>query len=225
MYECKEANTMFGLLVLPSCKPAVTSEGVALVSVAGRGTSAAAGDSEVSDYANKEWSGLIASFYLPRWRAWLSRLEADLLLGRQYDAAAWRLEVLMLTYRWISTGSASAECPIQVADQCEQQAMLSKTIFAASQPSVSVQHVALAPAGRAVDLSNRAYELYARLLSPGCANTSATAAAAAAAAAAGMAAAPSSASNVVSTAAAIVVGAVGVAGQGAAAPIVQEVVA
>jgi hypothetical protein len=70
------------------------------------GTSNAAGDSEVSDYASKEWSGLIASFYLPRWRAWLMRLEQDLLLGRSYDAAAWRLEVLLMTYRWISTGSA-----------------------------------------------------------------------------------------------------------------------
>eukprot|EP00775_Hariotina_reticulata_P004459 gene4459-4715_t len=195
------------------------------------GTSAAAGDSEVSDYANKEWSGLIASFYLPRWRAWLSRLEADLLLGRQYDAAAWRLEVLMLTYRWISTGSANPECPMQVTDdEGEQQAVAAKSVFAASQPAISAQRVAMMPAGKAVDLSSRAYEVYARLLSPGCANTSATAAAAAAAAAAGMAvpasvASAPSASTVVSAAAAIMVGAAGAARQGPAASMVEEVVA
>ena len=65
------------------------------------GTSIAAGDSEVSDYANKEWSGLISGFYLPRWQAWLGRLEQDLLSGRQYDPTAWRLEVLNMTYSWI----------------------------------------------------------------------------------------------------------------------------
>lgn len=30
------------------------------------GTSASRGDSEVSDYANREWAGLIATFYMPR---------------------------------------------------------------------------------------------------------------------------------------------------------------
>jgi alpha-N-acetylglucosaminidase len=65
------------------------------------GTSIAAGDSEVSDYANKEWSGLISGFYLPRWQAWLGRLEQDLLIGRSYDATAWRLEVLNMTYSWV----------------------------------------------------------------------------------------------------------------------------
>ena len=27
------------------------------------------GDSEVSDYANREWGGLVGSFYAPRWDA------------------------------------------------------------------------------------------------------------------------------------------------------------
>jgi hypothetical protein len=30
------------------------------------GTSTSRGDSEVSDYANREWAGLIATFYMPR---------------------------------------------------------------------------------------------------------------------------------------------------------------
>jgi alpha-N-acetylglucosaminidase len=67
------------------------------------GTSAAHGDSEVSDYANKEWSGLISTFYLPRWRAWLGRLQQDLQQQRPYDPVAWRLEVLNSTYAWISS--------------------------------------------------------------------------------------------------------------------------
>ncbi|KAI8466868.1 MAG: tim-barrel domain-containing protein [Monoraphidium minutum] len=64
------------------------------------GTSDAAGDSEVSDYANKEWAGLVGGFYAPRWRAWLARLEEDLRTGRQYDAAAWRLDCLRMTQAW-----------------------------------------------------------------------------------------------------------------------------
>ena len=31
------------------------------------GTGGANGDSEVSDYANREWSGLLSSFYVPRY--------------------------------------------------------------------------------------------------------------------------------------------------------------
>lgn len=72
------------------------------------GTSMAAGDSEVSDYANKEWNGLISSFYLPRWSAWLDRLEQDLLMGRAYDAQAWRLDCLRFTYQWVARGDGDS---------------------------------------------------------------------------------------------------------------------
>jgi len=162
------------------------------------GTSAAAGDSEVSDYANKEWNGLISTFYLPRWQAWLARLEADLEQGRTYDAPAWRLEVLMMTYRWIATGSTSAPA-----------AASSETALQQQQPPV-----ALVPQGDALALSRDAYERYGRLLAPGCAATAATAAAAAAAAGAGLPVPPASsmaATAAAAAAAAVVVGAAGAA--------------
>jgi hypothetical protein len=184
------------------------------------GTSAAAGDSEVSDYANKEWNGLIGTFYLPRWQAWLSRLEADLEQGRAYDAPAWRLEVLMMTYRWIATGST--------------QAARAGTEGVPLQQPAHVSAIALTPQGDALALSRAAYDKYGRLLAPGCAATAATAAAAAAAAAAGLPI-PPAASSIAATAAAAaaaaaaVVGAAAgaaaaaVAGSGAAAGVVKVV--
>jgi hypothetical protein len=191
------------------------------------GTSAVAGDSEVSDYANKEWSGLIASFYLPRWQAWLARLEQDLLQGRPYDAAAWRLEVLMMTYRWISTGSTSGSSsqaePMAVdAVPGAQDADAGLTFGTAA--ATAVGDVALAPRGDAVQLSSKAYERYGRLLAPGCSATAATAAAAVAAAAAGLAAAaavpagaPAGTVVAAAAAAAVVVGAAGAAAAAVAA--------
>lgn len=65
------------------------------------GTSIYAGDSEVSDYANKEWSGLISGFYVQRWRMWLDRLEEDLTSGYPYDMEGWRRACLDFVYRWV----------------------------------------------------------------------------------------------------------------------------
>jgi hypothetical protein len=199
------------------------------------GTSAAAGDSEVSDYANKEWNGLISTFYLPRWRAWLSRLEADLEAGRPYDAPAWRLDVLMMTYRWIATGSTDPVAVGAWGDGVPVQQQAAATATAAADTPA----VALVPQGDPLALSKEAYERYGRLLAPGCAVTAATAAAATAAAAAGLPI-PLASSSVAATAAAAaaaaaaaVVGAAGaaaaavVAANGAAGstPVVEEVAA
>lgn len=193
------------------------------------GTSAIAGDSEVSDYANKEWSGLLSSFYLPRWRAWLARLEADLMLGRQYDAAAWRLEVLMMTYRWINHGSTAAASAGRSSGGAsgQSEAVAAEAPASAGTPAVTgvdaEPELVLVPRGDPVQLSRKAYQHYALLLAPGCSATAETAAAAAAAAEAslasaiapGVAAACTSSSTMVAAAAAAVV--VGAAGAAAAA--------
>lgn len=204
------------------------------------GTSVMAGDSEVSDYANKEWSGLISSFYLPRWSAWLERLEQDLLLGRPYNAAAWRLEVLMMTYRWINTGSTAA-CSItpsgsdssevmalNVSDaETEAAAMDQVEIVSVSSgggsaggsvfagPVVAVQDIAHCPQGDPVKLSADAYERYGRLVIPATATGNSACA-----------------GSVVAAAAAAVVAGATVAAVAAAnsctasaAPVVEEVVA
>jgi hypothetical protein len=158
------------------------------------GTSEAAGDSEVSDYANKEWAGLLRGFYLPRWAAWLQRLQDDLAQGRAYDAAAWRLEVLAMTYRWIATGSTQ-----------EQGA------------GVAEPPLLLAPQGDALVLSRQAYERYGVLLAPSRAVTDATAAAATAAAAAGLPVPPQPQPAAVVATAAAAAAAAAVVGAAAAA--------
>ncbi|KAK9841152.1 hypothetical protein WJX74_000989 [Apatococcus lobatus] len=58
------------------------------------------GDSEVHDYANKEWAGLLQSFYRGRWSMWLHRLQADLVRGKEYDAVAVKKDFLSFTTSW-----------------------------------------------------------------------------------------------------------------------------
>ncbi|KAK9834371.1 hypothetical protein WJX84_011165 [Apatococcus fuscideae] len=57
-------------------------------------------DSDVHDYANKEWAGLMQSFYRSRWSIWLHRLEADLVRGKEYDAVAVQKDFLSFTTGW-----------------------------------------------------------------------------------------------------------------------------
>lgn len=49
-----------------------------LLSVWGTRSGAAAG---LTDYANREWAGLVSTYYAPRWRAYFSSLEAALVSG------------------------------------------------------------------------------------------------------------------------------------------------
>ena len=44
----------------------------------GRATSDAG---DLHEYANREWNGLMADFYLPRWQKWLDALEDALATG------------------------------------------------------------------------------------------------------------------------------------------------
>ncbi|SDU44663.1 Regulation of enolase protein 1, concanavalin A-like superfamily [Jiangella alkaliphila] len=57
-----------------------------LLSVWGTRAGAAAG---LTDYANREWSGLVSTYYAPRWRAYFSSLEAALVEGRVAEAIDW----------------------------------------------------------------------------------------------------------------------------------------
>ena len=45
-------------------------------------------DSLLHEYAAKQWSGMLAGFYLPRWQMFLKRLDASLAEGKPLDAAA-----------------------------------------------------------------------------------------------------------------------------------------
>jgi len=44
----------------------------------------------------------VSTFYLPRWRLWLSRLAADLAGDRPYNAPAWRRQCLAFTAAWVA---------------------------------------------------------------------------------------------------------------------------
>jgi alpha-N-acetylglucosaminidase len=46
-------------------------------------------DSDLHEYANKQWSGLLTSFYLPRWQMFFDRLDSALAAGKPFDANAW----------------------------------------------------------------------------------------------------------------------------------------
>ncbi|GMH42712.1 hypothetical protein BSKO_10631 [Bryopsis sp. KO-2023] len=58
------------------------------------------GDTDLSDYANKQWGGLMSSFYRERWRMWLVRLMKDLTENRDYDKQQWTSEAVSFTIHW-----------------------------------------------------------------------------------------------------------------------------
>jgi alpha-N-acetylglucosaminidase len=50
-------------------------------------------ESEVVDYANREWSGLVGTFYSARWQTWLDALQAALASGRPLEVDAVRARI------------------------------------------------------------------------------------------------------------------------------------
>lgn len=57
-------------------------------------------DSPLHDYAQKQWSGLLARFYLPRWEQFLSRLDRALEEGGEIDLAEWERDIQTWEERW-----------------------------------------------------------------------------------------------------------------------------
>ncbi len=62
----------------------------------------------VRDYANKEWSGLLSDYYLPRWEAFYSYLD-DLLAGREADEP----DYFEMEKAWVDNGK---EYPVEPYD-------------------------------------------------------------------------------------------------------------
>ena len=42
-------------------------------------------DGEILDYAGKQWSGLISSYYIPRWKMFFKHLELSLISGKKFN--------------------------------------------------------------------------------------------------------------------------------------------
>ncbi|MBP7936399.1 MAG: alpha-N-acetylglucosaminidase [Phycisphaerae bacterium] len=57
-------------------------------------------DSPLNDYAQKQWSGLLTGFYLPRWQQFLARLDKALEEGRETDMAAWERDIRAWEEKW-----------------------------------------------------------------------------------------------------------------------------
>ena len=57
-------------------------------------------NSELHDYAHKEWSGLLVNFHLPRWELFVRRLDEALEAGKEFDADAFEKEMQQWEDQW-----------------------------------------------------------------------------------------------------------------------------
>jgi alpha-N-acetylglucosaminidase len=60
---------------------------------------------ELRDYARKEWSGLVAEFYRPRWERWFTFVRAAWDKGLSPDAQAYRSQMILWEREWILTAT------------------------------------------------------------------------------------------------------------------------
>lgn len=58
---------------------------------------------EIADYASKDWSGLVSTYYKPRWQIFVEYLQAVPM--RLYNATALHSEMLSFELRWQDTGA------------------------------------------------------------------------------------------------------------------------
>jgi len=57
-------------------------------------------DTVTSDYANRQWAGLVGKFYLPRWQTWLGALQSALAAGQAIDVDATRARIREADLAW-----------------------------------------------------------------------------------------------------------------------------
>jgi alpha-N-acetylglucosaminidase len=50
-------------------------------------------DNTLADYANRQWAGLVGTFYFSRWQTWLAALQSSLAAGAAIDVAAVRTRI------------------------------------------------------------------------------------------------------------------------------------
>ncbi|KAI0202012.1 glycoside hydrolase family 89 protein [Astrocystis sublimbata] len=69
---------------------------------------------EISDYASRSWSGLVATYYLPRWRRFVEYLIAT--PADEYDQEAFTAELLEWEISWVNQRSSGWESSDPTAD-------------------------------------------------------------------------------------------------------------
>lgn len=58
----------------------------------------------LSEYARREWAGLISSYYLPRWEVYFRMLAESLETGRPFDTASYRTTLDAMAWTWTQNG-------------------------------------------------------------------------------------------------------------------------
>ena len=53
------------------------------------------------EYACRQWSGLLADFYLPRWQKFFEAINASLAEAKEFDNAAFQKSIAQWEWRWV----------------------------------------------------------------------------------------------------------------------------
>jgi len=57
-------------------------------------------ETDTVDYANREWAGLVGTFYLPRWQTWFDGLQSAAVSGSAVDVATLRHRIIDGDHAW-----------------------------------------------------------------------------------------------------------------------------
>ena len=88
-----------------------------------------ANNAAISDYASKQWAGLVGSYHLPLWKAWLTKMQAAAAAGAKTPPDV-SLELVQQAEQWVNSTSpsfpttASGEDPAKVSQELYEKWML-----------------------------------------------------------------------------------------------------
>ena len=68
-------------------------------------------DSELHEYAHKHWSGLLTSFYLPRWSQFLERVENGMAENKPFDGKQWKQDIMDWEEAWTHETASFPDTP------------------------------------------------------------------------------------------------------------------
>jgi len=64
------------------------------------------GGGGLTDYSNRQWNGLLRSYYMPRWVEFVSRLDAALSTGKDFDDNAFAAWCATFEQNWVDSPSS-----------------------------------------------------------------------------------------------------------------------
>lgn len=68
--------------------------------------------SDLNDYGNRDWSGLIGGFYLPRWQQFLTNLYAAMDAGQPFNQTAVRNQIAAWELQWLTQRQTYPSAPV-----------------------------------------------------------------------------------------------------------------